>query len=127
MMYSQKKIGNDTEKEFAIHMYRNGWWIHIFADKVNGQPFDIVMSKNNTVWFLDVKHVKDKDYLLHSRIEQNQINAFTMLMKRGTNQCGFVVKFNDGWYLLRFQDVELTQTRTMKEKMTRLKSITRQD
>ena len=106
-------------------MYEKGWWVHIFADKVNGQPFDLVMSKDNTVWFLDIKHVQDKDYLLHSRMEENQINAFTMLLKRNTNQCGFAVKFHDGWYLLRFQDVDLTQRRSTKEKMTDLKLFKR--
>lgn len=120
-MYSQKKLGNATEREFATHMFNRGWWVHIFADKINGQPFDIVMSKDNTVWFLDAKHVQDKDYFLHSRIEENQKNAFTMLVNRGTTQCGFAIKFeNDGWYLLKFNEIDFTQNKTHKSQMTKL-------
>ena len=116
-MYNQKRIGNSAEKEFANLMFRSGWWVHIFADKVNGQPFDIVMSKDNTVWFLDSKHVKDKDYFLHSRIEENQKNAFRMLTDRGTTQCGFVVKFSDGWRLLRYQSIDFSKSKTSKDDM----------
>lgn len=120
-MYSQKKIGNKAEKDFAKLMFNRGWWVHIFADKVTGQPFDIVMAKNNTAWFLDVKHVKDKDYLLHSRIEENQKNAFTMLMNRGSSNCGFAVKFSEfGWYFLRYRDINFNRKLTPRDKMKRI-------
>jgi hypothetical protein len=121
MYNTQKKLGNSTEKEFASLMYSLGWWVHIFADKVNGQPFDIVMSRNNMVWFLDAKHVQDKDYFLHSRIEDNQHNAFKMLINRGTTQCGFVCKFSDGWRLLKYQDIDHTKSKTHKDDMRQLK------
>ena len=119
-MYNQKKIGNAREIEFAKKMYEKGWWVHRFADKVNGQPCDIIMCKNNTIWFLDVKNVKNKDYLLHSRIEPNQINTFKLLNRRGIFNTGFAVRFNDGWYHLDFKDVNFKENSTSKKKMRKL-------
>jgi len=117
-MASRKKIGNNTEKEFANLMYEKGWWVHIFADKVNGQPFDVVMSKENKVWFFDVKHIKDLEYLLHSRIEENQHNAFKMLVKRGTTNCGFACKFGERWYYIRYCDMNFEDKKTLKSNMS---------
>ena len=119
-MASRKKIGNDAEKEFTNLMFKNGWWAHIFADKVAGQPFDIVISKDNTAWFFDAKNIKDKDYLLHSRIEENQHNSFKMLVKRGTDRCGFACKFDDGWYLIKYNKMNFDNKKTHKSEMSKL-------
>jgi len=117
---SNKKAGNKAEKDFARFMYNKGWWVHIVADKVVGQPFDVIMSKNNKIWLLDVKNVQDKDYFLHSRIEENQHNAFKMLIKRGTNNCGFAVQFNDGWYYMSYELMNFNNKRTSKTEMIKL-------
>jgi len=114
---SNKKAGNDAEREFARLMFEKGYWVHIFADKVVGQPLDVVMSKDNMVWFVDVKNIQDKDYFLHSRIEENQHNAMKMLIKRGTTNVGFACKFNDGWYLLKYNSIDFTQKKTNKRYM----------
>ena len=79
MKSNVKKIGNQKEKDFANLMFDKGWWVHILNDKVNGQPFDIIMAKNNVVWFLDVKNVSGKSYFLHNRIEPNQKSAMKKL------------------------------------------------
>ena len=120
IMYNQKKIGNQTEKEFAKMMYDKGWWVHLLNDKVNGQPFDCIMTRDNKTYFLDIKHVKDKNYFLHSRIEPNQHNAFKMLIKRKTTNCGFAIKFNDGWYFVRYQSLDLENNKTYKESMSKI-------
>lgn len=117
---SQKALGNAVEREFAQKMFDKGWWVHLFADKVNGQPCDIVMCRSKVCWFLDAKSVQGKEYLLHSRIEPNQINTFTLLKQRGMKTTGFVIKFDDGWWLLKFSDMNLNDNKTEKEKMTKL-------
>lgn len=114
-MANVKKIGNDVEREFIDLMYQKGWWVHLFASKVNGQPFDIVMAKNGKVWFLDVKSVQGKNYLLHSRIEENQKNAMTMLYNRHIDNVGFVIKFDDEWRFLRFSRIDWNSPRTPKK------------
>lgn len=112
---SIKSLGNRVEKEFATHMYDRGWWVHLLNDKVNGQPFDVIMAKDESVWFLDVKNVQDKDYFLHSRIEDNQINSMKMLINRGMINVGFVIKFNDGWYLLKYINIDFDANKTYKK------------
>lgn len=115
---SNKKIGNEIEKEFVKIAYENGYWAHILDTKITGQPFDVIMAKDELAWFLDVKHVADKDYLLHSRIEENQINAFKMLLKRNVMRIGFVIKFeNHGWYYLPFYKIDLTKNKTHMDDM----------
>jgi len=113
-MTNVKKIGNDVEREFIDLAYKKGWWVHLFASKVNGQPFDIVMAKNGKVWFLDVKSVQGKNYFLHSRIEENQKNAMTMLYNRHIDNVGFVIKFDDEWRFLRFSKIDWNGSRTLK-------------
>lgn len=112
---SIKSLGNKVEKEFATQMYNRGWWVHLLNDKVNGQPFDVIMAKDESVWFLDVKNVQDKDYFLHSRIEDNQINSMKMLINRGMINVGFVIKFNDGWYLLKYINIDFDANKTYKK------------
>jgi Holliday junction resolvase len=114
---SNKELGNRVEKEFAQYMYAKGWWVHIFSYNSNGQPCDIVMSKDNLVWFLDVKSVQTEEFDF-SRIEPNQMTAFELLVSRGTINAGFACKFNDGWYLLDF-------SRMKKFKMAGLNSLSR--
>jgi hypothetical protein len=120
MKYSQKSIGNKTEIQFAEIMFKKGWWVHIFADKVNGQPFDIVMCRLEVCWFIDVKHVQDKNYFLHSRIESNQINSFKLLNARGMDNTAFVIKFSDGWYMMKFKEIDFSKNKTEKDKMIKL-------
>jgi Holliday junction resolvase len=118
---SNKSIGNQAERAFATLMHNQGWWVHIFATKVVGQPFDCIAANQGVVWFVDIKHIQDGDALLHSRFEENQINAMKMLQKRAFDTLGFVCLFGDGWYLLRFADIDFTQKKTTKDKMIKLK------
>ena len=89
MKSNVKKIGNQTEKDFANLMFNKGWWVHILNDKVNGQPFDIIMAKNSAVWFLDVKNVSGKNYFLHNRIEPNQKIINENVDETRHLKCGF--------------------------------------
>ena len=115
-----KTLGTSVERAFAGLMFRSGWWVHLFATKAVGQPFDCICAYQGVVWFVDVKNIDGKDHLLHSRIEANQKNAMTMLKNRGFKTLGFVCLFDDGWYLLRFQDIDFTQTKKYKDKMEKL-------
>lgn len=121
-MISNKKIGNNTEREFASLMFKLGWWAHIFATKVVGQPFDCICANKGIVWFLDIKHVEEKDYLLHSRIEANQMNSMKMLANRGFTTLGFICFFEDdkSWYLLRYKNIDWTKNKTYKDQMEKL-------
>jgi hypothetical protein len=43
-----------------------------------------------------------------------------MLANRGFSTLGFVCLFSDGWYLLRFADIDWDAKKTYKDKMTKL-------
>lgn len=120
---SNKSLGTSVEKAFANLMFNAGWWVHLFATKFAGQPFDCICANQGVVWFVDVKHIQDVDYLLHSRIEANQYNAMKMLALRSFNTIGFVCFFSHdhSWYLLRLKDIDFTAKKTTKDKMERLK------
>jgi hypothetical protein len=120
-MANVKKIGNQVEKEFATLMYAKGWWVHLLNDKVNGQPLDAIMAKDEVVWFLDIKNVSDKDYFLHSRIEPNQHTTMKMLLNRGMKNVGFAIKFDDGWFLLYYKDINFDEKKTYKNRLIELK------
>ncbi len=119
---TNKKIGNTTERTFANLMHKEGWWVHLIKDKLNGQPFDLIMSKHNVTWFMDIKHVKEgQDYLPTSRIEDNQRNAMKMLEESGTDKTGFIVYFEgDGWFMIQNQNVRYETNRITKAEMKRL-------
>jgi len=120
-MTNNKAIGNSAERAFASLMFQSGWWVHIFATKVVGQPFDCICANQGVVWFVDVKHIdQGKDYLLHSRIEANQRNSMKMLANRGFTTLGFACLFDDGWYLLRFENIDWNENKSGKDRMEKL-------
>lgn len=119
---TNKKIGNTTERTFAKLMFKEGWWVHLIADKLNGQPFDLIMSKNNVTWFLDIKHIKaGQDYFPLDRIEENQRNAMKLLESCGTSKTGFAFYFeDDGWFLIQNNNIDYERKRVHKSEMKRL-------
>jgi Holliday junction resolvase len=121
-MNINKKIGNTTERKLADLMFKEGWWVHLVKDKINGQPFDVIMSKNNVTWFVDIKHVKEgQEYLLTSRIEENQRNAMKLLEERGTDKTGFIIYFEgDGWFMIQNKTINYERGRIDKAEMKRL-------
>jgi Holliday junction resolvase len=119
---NNKKLGSTTERTLAKLMHAEGWWVHLIKDKINGQPFDLVMSKHNVTWFLDIKHVKEgQDYFPISRIEENQRNAMKMLETCGTDKTGFIIYFEgDGWFMMQNKNINYQSDRVYKVEMKRL-------
>lgn len=103
-------------------MSARGYWVYRLPNTQAGQPFDVIVAKGDETWFFDVKHVKGKDYIVHSRFEVNQLNTFRMMQNRNINKTGFVIKFfgEEGYYLLFYKNIDLSQDRTHKSKMVKL-------
>jgi penicillin-binding protein-related factor A (putative recombinase) len=123
MAKSNKAIGTQVEKEFAYKMHRAGWWVHLLADKIHGQPFDCIMSNHGVTWFLDIKNVQHGDTFSLARIEENQINAMVMLWQTGARTVGFAIKFEDGWYILKLEQINFNTKYATKSEMKRLEEI----
>ena len=41
-MKTNKKIGSDLEQEVCRLLAEQGYWVHNFANRTNGQPVDII-------------------------------------------------------------------------------------
>jgi hypothetical protein len=121
--FNNKTLGNAVEKEFAQKMHKAGWWVHLLADKVHGQPFDCIMSNHNITWFLDVKNVANGDKFDLSRIEDNQMNSMIMLWNTGARTIGFVIKFVDGWYLVTLDKINFNDKSINKTNMKKLEEV----
>lgn len=101
-----KKVGNKSERDFVELMANKGWWCHLFAYNVNGQPCDVIALKDDRALLIDVKHCEN-DRFDFRRIESNQRNCFEMASKKGIKNCGFAIYFENqkSWRWLPFNDV----------------------
>lgn len=89
-MESNKKSGNQGEKDLCELLRRHGIWAHRLADKTAGQPFDILAVKNNIAIALDSK-VCEYGRFAFSRVEPNQETAMRLWRQCGNEWAGFAL------------------------------------
>lgn len=121
--YNNKKLGNTVEKEFAQKMHKAGWWVHLLADKIHGQPLDCIMTNHGVTWFIDIKNVKSGETFDLSRIENNQMNSMIMLWNTGIRTVGFAIKFDDGWYILVLNKINFNEKQINKQVMRKIEDV----
>lgn len=89
---SNKSEGSDYEKYIAKKSYDLGFFAHLLQGNKAGQPFDLVIARNEKAAFIDCKVCHEKNFPL-KRIEPNQHSAFQLLQKFGCTRsyivCGF--------------------------------------
>lgn len=103
-MVNVKKIGNQYEKECCKLFAEKGYWVHLFAYNVNGQPCDIIAAKSGVSALIDVKHCNTSSFSFDN-IRPNQHSTFKMARDKGIS-CGFAI-YNDevGWKWLDYSVV----------------------
>ena len=89
-----KKIGNDFETELCNVLFGNGYWVHNFANKRNGQPADIIAVKDMYAYLIDAKVCSDGTFKL-SRIEENQRTAMELWETCGNSSALFALKITE--------------------------------
>ncbi len=98
---SNKKIGNDFEKEFAEILSKDGYWVTLLTPKqhVGSQPCDLIAIKDNTPILVDCKTCKTHIFQLR-RIEANQWQAHKKYQECGN--CNFVlaIKYNEKIFVI---------------------------
>lgn len=101
-----KDIGNSFEARMIGILSSNGYWCHLFAYKPEGQPCDIVASKDNVPVFIDVKHCSGSRFGFDN-IRTNQRNCFSLAYERGNSNCGFAIYFEGckGWKWISYSEV----------------------
>lgn len=91
---NNKQLGNAFEREFCEVASNHGYWVHKFQDNKNGQPCDIIISKNKSSTIIDCKVCVNNTFVL-SRMEENQILAMNKWLMTGNSAPYFALKLFD--------------------------------
>ena len=104
---SNKKIGNDFEKEFAEILRRKGYWVTMLTPKqhIGSQPADLIAIKDNKPILIDCKTCKTK-YFQINRIEQNQWLAYERYKKCGNTDFVLAIKYNKKIYMIPLEVID---------------------
>ena len=93
-MVTNKKLGNTFEAELCEMLFEHGFWAHNMAQKVEGQPADVIAAKNKTAYLIDCKVCSDNKFPL-SRVEENQHNSMDLWRDSRNGEGWFAFKLND--------------------------------
>jgi Holliday junction resolvase len=93
-MATNKKLGNDFEREFCKILAEDGFWTHNMAQNQAGQPADVLAVRNGKAYLIDCKVCSGKGFST-SRIEENQTLAMSEWYTRGNGVAWFAIKFRD--------------------------------
>lgn len=88
---SNKKIGNDFEAELCEMLSLYGFWCHNLAVKSEGQPADVIATRNGKAYLIDCKVCSTNKGFSLSRMEENQELAMTLWKECGNG---------DGWFAI---------------------------
>lgn len=107
---SNKKIGNDFEKEFAEILSKRGYWVTFLTPKQNigSQPCDLIAIKNNKSILIDCKTCKTHLFPIN-RIEENQMQASKKYFKCGNTEYYIVIKYKKDIYTIPIDTIDFTQ------------------
>lgn len=93
-MPTNKKIGNDFEREFCEMLYKEGFWVHNLAMNSAGQPADVIAVRNGKAFLIDCKVCSNGGFKL-DRIEDNQETSMN-LWRDCNNGYGLFAMLIDG-------------------------------
>lgn len=91
---TNKKCGNDFEKELCEMLSEWGFWCHNMAQNAAGQPADVIAVKGKTAYLIDCKVCSNNRFPL-SRVEENQHFAMEWWKQCGNGEGWFALKVND--------------------------------
>lgn len=126
-MKSNKKLGNDFEQEVCKTLALNGYWVHNFANRTNGQPADIIAVKDGVACLIDAK-VCSNGVFQTSRIEENQVLSMKRWFACGNRAVMFWLQLPDktvSCIMLENEKAldELLQIKILSETMIRVMGI----
>lgn len=109
-----KKLGNDFEQELCEVLADEGFWVHNFANRKNGQPADIIAVKNHRAFLIDAK-VCTLGVFTFSRVEENQRYAMDAWILSGNIDPYFAVKCKDEIYMVSYVTITDLERRGKKQ------------
>ena len=101
---SNKSNGTAFEREFAEMLSERGFWVHLLKDNSNGQPFDVIATKNNQAYAFDCKICEHEDFSLY-RAEVNQMYAMQVWKDCGNREGLFAVKTPSGIWMMKHSTI----------------------
>ncbi len=107
---SNKKIGNDFEKEYARILKSRGYWVTFLSPKkyIGSQTCDLIAIKNDKAILIDCKTCKTHLFPI-SRIEENQRQAFKRYLKCGNTTFILAIKYNNKIYEINMKNIDFKQ------------------
>lgn len=106
VIMSNKSTGTQFEKDFADILAENRFWVHNFQDNKNGQPCDVIASKDGKSFLFDCKDCETKFFQL-SRMEENQLSAMTLFEMYGNEPGMFAIRFpSTHIYLMHYRKMK---------------------
>lgn len=106
---SNKKIGNDFEREFCEILSEHGFWVHNFAQNQAGQPADVIAVRDGGSFLIDCKVCITGRFQLN-RIEENQQSAMQHWVDTGNEEAWFALKIENSIVMMRYSDLMLLKT-----------------
>ena len=110
VLKSNKKLGNDFEKEFAKILADEGWWVTLLTPKthIGSQPADLIAVKDNRAILVDCKTCNSYLFPL-SRIEQNHIKTNKKYFKCRNTEYYIAIKYKEDIYVISIDTIDFTQ------------------
>jgi archaeal holliday junction resolvase (hjc) len=101
---SNKKIGNNFEREFCEILSENGFWVHNLAQNQTGQPADVIAVRDGKAFLIDCKVCSTGRFQL-KRIEENQQLAMEHWLDMGNDEVWFALKLDDNIVMINYLDL----------------------
>ncbi len=101
---SNKKVGNDFEREFCEILSKNGFWVHNLAQNQTGQPADVIAVRDGKAYLIDCKVCSTGRFQL-KRIEENQQLAMEHWLDMGNDEVWFALKLDDNIVMINYLDL----------------------
>ena len=112
---NNKRLGTEFEREVVTLLSKRGYWVHFITPDARGsQPFDIIASKDNIPLVADCK-TSVKKWFSISRLEENQIMAFELWLKRGNTKAFIFIKYNEKIYQIPYRMLKGLQRINLEE------------
>nr|DAN24913.1 MAG TPA: Holliday junction resolvase - archaeal type [Caudoviricetes sp.] len=101
---SNKKVGNDFEREFCEILSEYGFWVHNLAQNQTGQPADVIAVRDGKAFLIDCKVCSTGRFQL-KRIEENQQLAMEHWLDMGNDEVWFALKLDDNIVMINYLDL----------------------
>lgn len=96
---TNKKIGNDFEKQLCEMLSIHNFWAYNCPQNADGQPADVIAARNGKGYLIDCKVCTKKGFDL-SRMEENQDLSMELWKECGNGEGWFAILLGGIVYMI---------------------------